>query len=176
MISLFHFFLSSPLRVFIIIMAASLLALAGAITAQFIYDLHPCILCLYQRYPFIAAIIFGLAGLVMKNNPKAVFFLLSASAAALFINAGVAFFHSGVELHWWKFGESGCAVPPPTNGQDINEWIAQILTRPSVPCDVIAWKDPILKLSMANLNIVYCFALGSFCALAANVFRLRQAH
>lgn len=62
----------------------------------------PCKMCLWQRWPHAAAIVIGVAALVL---PGRLLTLLGAAAAAT--TAGIAVYHSGVERKWWE-GPSSC--------------------------------------------------------------------
>lgn len=149
---------------FVVLLSVTLLAtfsLTMAYTAQFAYDLEPCILCLYQRIPFALVIIFGILGMALKKLKPAVKIALFLSGLAMLANSALAAFHTGVENKWWVFGEEGCAVPDFT--QKPETLMEYIMKAPTVACDQIAWSDPILGLSMANYNIVWCFGLALIC-------------
>lgn len=163
--------LSSPRLMFGLIAAVSAFSLAAALTGQFAFDLKPCSLCLYQRVPFIAAFALAAAGLCLKKEAAPA--LLSLCALAFLINAGIAFYHTGVELNWWASGVEGCAVPPMGNNPE--EWISKILSNPAVPCSDIQWKDPVLSLTMANYNVVLCLGMFAACAASAVLIRPRPS-
>ncbi len=152
-----------PVTVFGGIFGASAGALTGALYAQFALHLEPCILCLYQRIPFVVAMILALAGLALRNNPKAVQTVLGLCSLAFLINAAIALYHSGVERHWWVSAVEGCAVP---NFAENPNLLEKILTTPSSLCSVIPWADPVLGLSMANYNVLFSFGLFAGCSLA----------
>lgn len=156
-------FLTSPALIFAALLGISVFSLSAALIGQFAFDLPPCELCLYQRYPFIAVIVLAGIGLAMRRNLKVSAVLIAASGVAFLINAAIAAYHSGIERHWWSRGEQGCAVPVDTGD---SAWIDKILSSPSVPCDVIAWADPILGLTMANLNVGLGIFMAAFCAAA----------
>lgn len=155
---------------FPVIFALSVLALAAALASQFIGGLEPCIMCLYQRMPFMAAAALSMLGMALHKNPKATTTLLVLCALAFLVNTGLAFYHSGIELQWWDSAVEGCKVPTATG--DTN-WIDKILTNPAVPCTVIQWKDPVLGLTMANYNIALNIALFAFCVFSFVVPRDR---
>ena len=43
---------------------AAAAALAAALISQYGFDLQPCVLCIWQRWPYLAAILLGLAAVV----------------------------------------------------------------------------------------------------------------
>jgi disulfide bond formation protein DsbB len=139
-------------------------ALAAAFTGQFGFDLHPCTLCIYQRWPFAVAIGLGLIGAIMARRQPPVFTLILALLALTFAtNTGIAAFHVGVEQGWWQ-GLSGCSAEVGT-AKTIEQLRAQILAAPIVRCDDIAWS--LFGISMAGYNVLLCLGLAGYCAIQA---------
>jgi disulfide bond formation protein DsbB len=150
------------------IFAASGGALFAAIYSQLALGLEPCILCLYQRMPFFVAMILSVIGLAMQYNMKLVRAIIALCALLFLANAGIATYHTGVELKWWASAVEGCAVP------DFNadpSLIEKIMTTPAASCSDIAWKDPLFGLTMANWNVMYCLALFAGCLLSLQATR-----
>lgn len=168
MISCIRHTASCTITVFSSIFGASGGALFTAIYSQLALGLEPCVLCLYQRVPFFAAAGLSLIGLLMHTNEKAVRVILGLCALLFLANAGIASYHTGVEQQWWASAVEGCAVP--NFSQDPSLW-QKILTEPAASCSDIAWKDPVLGLSMANWNIFYCLGLFMGCVIALAVRR-----
>lgn len=139
------------------IVAISAFALAAALISEVVLGLEPCILCIYQRIPFVIVIILGLAGLFLRKNGRATALITLLCGIAFLVNAGIAFYHSGVELHWWRSAVEGCAVNFESN--EPQSVLENILSAPTARCDEIAWSDPVLGLSMANYNFVLCLGL-----------------
>lgn len=162
-----------PFAVLSFVMLVSALSLVAAYIAEYVFLLEPCILCLYQRIPFAAAVIFGGAAFLLKQSRAGVSAMLWLSGLALFINAGLAFYHTGVEQHWWVSALEGCAVSFDTSASE--SLLSTILAAPTARCDEIPWSDPILGLSMANYNIVLSLGLGGLCALCALRFKINPA-
>ncbi len=152
-----------PLAIFIL----SLGALANAYTAQYVFGLEPCILCLWQRVPFVVAGVLGIMG--MRARPGSGLALIVALSGAVFLSgAGIAAYHVGVERHWWV---SGCT------GQlaldvGIQDFKARLLQKPPKPCDQDIWT--VFGLSMATYNVAFSLALaiGSF-AGARKILKLQ---
>lgn len=163
--------LSSPRAVFSGIAGVSALSLAAALTAEVAFKLEPCMLCIYQRIPFVLALIISLPALSLRKKiSQSLTASLSGICSLLFLaNSGIAFFHSGVERHWWKSPIEGCAVPP--LGDNAQTILENILSAPTSRCDEIPWADPILGLSMANYNVVLCLALSGICLAAMQVLK-----
>lgn len=81
-------------------------------------------------------------------------------------NAVIAAYHTGVERKWWKSFLEGCSTPDLSGS--IDDLMARIQAAPVTTCDAIPWVDPILGLSMANYNVLFCAALAAiaFCCAA----------
>ncbi len=163
MISCIRTAVSCPVSVFAAIIGASGGALLAAFYAQFALELDPCVLCLYQRMPFLAAILLSVFGLWLHRNTQAVRILLALCALAFLINAGLAVYHTGVEKHWWESAVEGCAVPDFSKDPTVLE---KMLTAPAARCSDIAWADPLFGFTMANYNIIYNLGLFALCLLA----------
>lgn len=151
-----------PKNFFTLIVLACALALAGAFTAEYVFGLEPCILCLYQRWPFAIAIGLAMMGRGGRNNGG--FTALAGAGLALTFlgNAALAAYHSGVERKWWPSVFEGCGVPD--LGDNPEQMMQAIMNAPSVRCDEIPWADPLIGLSMANYNALFCLGLTVLCA------------
>ena len=155
-------------RALVVFGGISALALAVAFAAQF-SGLAPCVLCIYQRWPYAVVVLLAAFGLFGTSKfPKAPAVALTLTPFVFAVNAVFAFYPTGVERHWWKSFLEGCAVPEIKG--NITDVLAQIEAAPVVRCDEIPWTDPVLGLSMANYNVVLCLvlAIAAFWALAKN--------
>jgi len=129
----------------------SLSLLLGAYAFEFLGNLKPCKMCLWQRWPHIAAIFIGILIFYTKS-------ILLMRIASLIILAGavVAFYHVGVELQWWD-GPTTC-----TSGSIANlsstELMNKILQAPIIRCDEIQWS--FAGLSMAAWNGIFSLILS----------------
>ncbi len=155
LIRLFSFF--SPRLVAIFIAGISAASLAAAFISQFGFDLKPCDLCLIQRIPFAINIGLGLIGLACLGWTR---ILIGVSGVSFLINSVIAFYHSGVERHWWS-GLSGCSTPDMSGS--IEDLMARIQSTDVTRCDEIPWD--LFGLSMANYNVMMCLGLGVACFL-----------
>ena len=140
-------------------------ALGTAFISQYVYGLHPCILCIYQRVPYALIVLFAALGIgLSRSSPRAPHLFIGLTALAFAANAVIAFYHTGVERKWWKSFLEGCSVPNLEG--NITDVLAQIAATPVVRCDEIPWTDPVIGLSMANYNVLVCliFAGAAFTA------------
>lgn len=153
----------------IIIAIISAAALGMALIGQYGFNLHPCILCIYQRYPYGIIIALGLIGFVMSfKNKKIVAGIMGMIGLTFLANSLIAFYHTGVEQKWWKSFLEGCSVPELKG--DMNEILATIQSRGNAArCDEIPWSDPIFNLSMANYNVMFCLGLAVICFISARL-------
>lgn len=139
------------------IIALSVAALASVFIGQYAFGLHPCHLCIYQRWPFAVTILLGLIGAMSAHLARS---MIGLSAIAFFVNAGIALFHSGVERKWWA-GLEGCSTPDMSGS--IEELMARIEATAVTRCDEIAWE--LFGLSLANYNVLLCAGAGITCLL-----------
>ena len=72
-----------------LIALASAVALSAAFIGQYIFDLPPCDLCIYQRYPYVIAIALCLITLMPAIQSYA-FWTFITLALFLLINSGIA--------------------------------------------------------------------------------------
>ncbi|OIQ98432.1 disulfide bond formation protein B [mine drainage metagenome] len=152
-----------------LILLACLLALGGALTAQFGFGLRPCILCLYQRGPYVVSALLALAALLPLCPPRLRVWLLGLCALSFAVNGGIAIFHVGVEQHWWH-GTAACVpvAPVPTTPA---EMMAALSAPPPPRCDQAAWT--LWGISMAGFNVPASFVLAAFAAWAARALGRR---
>lgn len=137
----------------------SALLLAGALAFQYLGGLAPCTLCVWQRWPHLAAVLIGLAALAFGGR-----WLPLLGALAALTTAGIGLFHMGVELKWWE-GLASCS------GGSIAGISAADLLDPTVAvgtvvrCDAIAWQ--MFGLSMAGWNMLASLLLAVIWLAAA---------
>lgn len=156
--------LSCPASVLLLLTALSVFALAAAFSSEAFLGLEPCILCVYQRWPFAAAIGFGVIGLMLRKKKPVARAMVALSGVTFLINSAIASYHTGVEQKWWASAVEGCTVP---NFSDEPQSILEnIMSAPTGNCAEIPWQDPLLGLSMANYNAMMCFGLFLLCAFS----------
>ena len=147
-----------------LVLVVSVFALAAALIGEYAFGLKPCVLCLYQRIPFVINIALAMAGLWLLNRPQLAAAMLALCGLVFFANAGIALYHTGVELRWWVSAVEGCAVPGAATGS--TDWIERIMSTPGVACTDVQWADPVFGLTMANYNVVLGVGMGALCFIA----------
>jgi disulfide bond formation protein DsbB len=155
--------LSAPRTSALFLLIASAGSLLAAFFFQYVVGLQPCVLCIWQRWPYAAVIVLTILVLTAAaRTPKLRAALLALCGVALLFGGGVAVFHVGVEQHWWT-GTPGCGVPATANSIDALR--AQIMAAPVVRCDQVAWS--LFGISMAGYNILISLALAAVAFISA---------
>lgn len=142
----------------------------GALTivyiAQYGYGFVPCHLCLYQRVPYAFLVLFGIGAWFAP--PRLRRGLLLASAIAFTVGAAIAFYHVGVEQHWWASAVCGGGK---VGTVTTTEQLLQSLSKPAEKaCDAVDWT--FLRLSMATWNAIFSALMAT--ALFATIIRLKS--
>lgn len=139
----------------------SLLLLAGALAFQYVGELAPCPMCIWQRWPHLAALLIALLAMTVLwrlRRPLAI-----AGAATMTLSAGLGAYHAGVEQGWWP-GPAGCSGVDPS-GLTPDELLTRLSQTPLVRCDDIVWE--FLGISMAGWNGLVSAGLALLWAFAA---------
>jgi disulfide bond formation protein DsbB len=123
--------------------------LAGAYLFQAM-GYPPCMMCLWQRWPHMAAIVIGVLALRFQGR-----FLPALGALAAGTTAAIGVFHTGVERGWWE-GPSSCSGGSILDGLSGADLLAVEGPR-VVMCDQVSWE--FLSLSMATWNAIFSFGL-----------------
>lgn len=156
--------LANPVMVTGAIFLISIMSLIFVLVSQYVFGFEPCILCIYQRVPYVITALMGITGLILLHREKirATTNLILLCAVIFFAESLLAFYHVGVEQHWWRSIFESCAAPDLTgSASDILKLIEQAQ---AVPCDQVAWR--FLGLSMATHNIFLALVLALGCLLS----------
>jgi disulfide bond formation protein DsbB len=157
----------TPRTAFALLLTAAIAILGTAYVSEHWGELRPCVLCLWQRYPYAAVI--GLAGVgfgltrVPGIDPRTLAAIAWAIAGAMLIDAGIAGFHVGVEQHWWE-GTASC-VGASTNAGSAAELARQLMATPVTRCDEVAFE--LFGISMAGYNMIAALSMTGFAAIFA---------
>ena len=152
--------LPTPQRLQVALAAAgSAGLLLAALGFQYIGGLAPCTLCIWQRWPHLAAVLLGVLALRFGSRG-----LILLGGLAALTSAGIGMFHVGVEQGWWQ-GLATCT------GGSVAGISAADLLNPTVDvaavvrCDAIAWS--LLGISMAGWNVIASVILAAIWITAA---------
>lgn len=154
--------------VLIVLTVFSITALAMAFASEAFLGLEPCILCIYQRWPYAVVTLFGVIGLAMPILRRPI---IALNGLAFLANSAIAVYHTGVEQKWWHSAIEACGVPPGFLDAEPQSILENIMSAPTANCAEIPWTDPLLGLSMANYNALICFALFMICVVSFVMLR-----
>lgn len=135
-------------------LAVPSLLMLGALGSQLIGGLHPCEMCIWQRWPHGIAIVLALVAMVLHGRPDLSRKLTYAALAMIALSGLIGFYHAGVEQKWWE-GFTTCTSGGGTTFEDI-------MNAPLVRCDEIPWSW--LGISLAGWNAL--ISIGSALGLA----------
>lgn len=138
-------------------------ALAAAFTAEHGFGLLPCTVCFWQRVPYAMTALLGALALMPAVGPRERRIVLFHLVGLLAINAGLAFYHVGVEHAWWA-GPSYCSGG--AGGVSLNDLAAALGKSGSPSCDkpTFLFGGPI---SIAGYNLVLTSLLAAIALTGA---------
>lgn len=139
--------------------AGSLALVLGAFAFQYVGGLAPCVLCWYQRYPHMAAVVIGALALAIPGRALPIL-----GALAALTSAAIGVFHVGVEQKWWE-GLATCTVNTMEGLSGADLLNTNITVGAPAACDKIAWS--MLGLSMPAWNAILSLVLVGFWIAAA---------
>jgi disulfide bond formation protein DsbB len=143
---------------------ASGATILAALFSEHALGMRPCLLCLYQRWPYYVAV--PLAGIIafFVSSERLLRAGLALIGLIFLASAGLAAYHAGVE---WGFflGPAGCggAAAPAAASMDV--FLRQLETVRVVDCSQPAFV--FLGLSMAGWNGVISLLLAGFAIASA---------
>jgi disulfide bond formation protein DsbB len=121
--------------------------LGGALFSQYVFGLYPCEMCMWQRWPHLAAILLAIPALMFQRKSWSRL-LLALAATAIMISGLIGAFHAGVEYGWWE-GITTCA----TSIGESDNMLDSIMSAPLVRCDVSPWD--LFGISLAGFNFLF---------------------
>lgn len=131
----------------------SFVLLGGALVSQYVGGLAPCPMCLWQRWPHLAALLIGLIAITVGWRFRR--FLSGLGGVAALCTAAIGLFHAGVEQGFWE-GPSTCTSAD-LGSLSTDEAFAQMMQAPLVRCDDIVWQ---FGLTLAGWNAVLSAGLA----------------
>ena len=143
------------------VLVASAIALSAALLSQYWGGLAPCELCLLERWPWAVAIVISFVA-TMVGSRSALPWVALLIAAVFVVSSGLAFYHVGVEWHWFA-GPSACTASGAA-ADTLEALKAQILHQQPVRCDEPAWS--LWGISLAGWNLIASVIMLG-CSIAA---------
>src|ERR1700724_4917581 len=157
------------------VLIASAIVLGTALLSEYWGGLAPCELCLVQRWPWAAAITISFIVLLVGEHARLDWVAL-VLAIVFAISVVLAFYHVGVEQHWFA-GPTACAAPP-GGAMTLEQIKQQILGTAPVLCDRPAWT--LFGVSMAGWHLLASLVLTggwvSAVRQALHAWRRRAEH
>tara|TARA_B100001057_G_scaffold284924_1_gene285200 strand:+ start:1239 stop:1736 length:498 start_codon:yes stop_codon:yes gene_type:complete len=133
---------------------ACCLVLATAYAFEYLANLQPCVLCIYQRIPYAVAIGLMLLAIILRKHSQANLILFIAASVVFAVGSAIAIFHIGVEQQLWQ-GTPECGNF--INNASVEALRKQLLAQPIVRCDEVAWS--LFGISMTGYNFLISTSL-----------------
>ena len=123
-------------------------ALIIALFLEYIINMNPCHLCVIQRYAYCVTLILSLLAFIYKyKNIISILICLSMTSTI-----GIAFWHLGIELHWWLPSLS-CSGIEKNIGSLTEELQNNLLDASSTRCDIQSPK--FLRITLVQWSLIY---------------------
>lgn len=137
------------------ILLVTVAILSSAYSAQYIGGLRPCILCLYERIPWLITGPLMLIIILMQFSGPARRMILLGAGLLMLAGAALGAYHVGVEQGYLQPPTSCSATATPSNLKDL-----KALLQTSLPprCDEISWS--LFGISLAGYNAIASFIVG----------------
>ena len=136
-----------------IILYISLFILISAFYIQYVLGHDACNLCIFQRVPYVLAILFILFNMLSKKLGKYIFLILTF----VFFSASVlSFYHFGIEQGF--FNESLVCDLNNENNNISKEQLLKSLNTEKISCKNVTFR--IFGLSLATINTVISLVLS----------------
>jgi disulfide bond formation protein DsbB len=163
--------LARPRLVLLAIVLASLAVLTAAFTAQYLFGIEPCVLCLYQRVPYGATAVLAVGGVSFAGEGRMAGMIVGLCGVVFLTGAGLAFYHVGVEQHWWgSIAACGGGAP---GDMTVEQLRAGLAAQPPKPCDQVDWT--LFGVSLAGYNVLSSLSLAAFSLAGARILIGRGA-
>ena len=131
-------------NLYLLITAISIFTLLSAVYIEYILGVKPCVLCIYQRVPYMIAIFFCFYGYYNLKNKLWIYLLV----ITFLLSAILSGYHVGIENNIFK-EFSGCT----SNNTDIidKDKLLKSLKETQPNCKDVTFK--LLGFSLATINI-----------------------
>ena len=151
--TLFH-----PLRARLaLVFVLALLFIGTALASEYAGGLLPCALCLKQRMAYFVALpLLALAYVYTEKSPAAMQGLLRTIGIIFLANAGLAFYHAGIEYGFW-LGPATCGGGG-LQASDTSALLEALKSSSMVRCDAPSFT--LFGVSLAGYNLIACVGLA----------------
>jgi disulfide bond formation protein DsbB len=142
--------------------------LGGALGSQYLGGLHPCEMCMWQRWPHAVAIVLALLAFASPAESTRSRALVLLAALAIAVSGSIGVYHAGVEAKIFE-GFTQCTATG--KGLSPSELLQEISHAPLVRCDEVQFR--FLGISMAGWNAI--LSLGGATLIVILTLRGRRA-
>ena len=143
---------------FMLFLVASAAIVGTVLGSQYLGGLHPCELCLLERWPYYIAIVVAAFGFAARGHSAPRYFAMWLIVLLFAASICLAAYHVAVEQHWIA-GPTAC-----TGGigqaSSPDQLLKMLEARQPVQCDVVQWS--IFGISLAGLNFIASIVLAVF--------------
>ena len=153
----------------IFVLVTSSIVMAIVLLSQYWGGLAPCELCLTERWPWDVAIVVSFVA-VMVGSRAALPWVALMLAVVFLVGSGLAFYHVGVEHHWFA-GPVACTATTATP-TSLEALKTQLMRQQPVRCDEPAWT--LFGISLAGWNLLASLVMTAVCLAAALRVRRRR--
>jgi disulfide bond formation protein DsbB len=139
---------------FLSLLAIAISSLAFAYFVEYVLGFEPCILCLYQRVPYLLLTLVTISALILKKHHN---YLLIATTVILLCSICLAAYHTGIERGFISPSSTcngGITIPDGASADEIRELL---YAAPIAACTRAAIK--ILGVSMTEWNLILSIGL-----------------
>ncbi|MFD2181690.1 disulfide bond formation protein B [Rhodoplanes azumiensis] len=152
-----------PSLVLGVIVVLGIGALGAAFAGERLLGAEPCILCLYQRIPYVVTALLAGSAAALPISAQARIRVIAACGVVFLLGAVLAFYSVGVEEHWWA-GIPGCEGELPEGLALDRLQDRTTVWKATRPCDVDVWR--LFGLSLAAYNSVLQAVASAGCLIA----------
>lgn len=149
-------FLLAPARYGLLTGFVALAVLLAVLISQYGFGMHPCTLCLWQRWPYAALLVLGFGLHYCTCKRRSLYIATILIFTAWVVSFALGFYHVGVEQHWWEFG-GACSGTIYEAGVSADDLLARIKNAAVTRCDQSA--NFLFDISMAEWNALLSFAM-----------------
>ncbi len=143
--------------------ALSAAAVGLAVWSEQALGLIPCALCLWERWPYRVAVVFGLLAFLLP--PRYGRWAVLGLVALFLAEIALGVLHVGVEFGWWRSPLPSCNAPDISGVTSAEELFNRLPLRPAKPCDEPAYLVPGLPVSMAAMNLLFAVFMAAMAGL-----------
>jgi len=136
--------------------------LGGALGSQYLGGLHPCEMCMWQRWPHAVAIVLALLAFTSPAESTRSRALVLLAALAIAVSGCIGVYHAGVEAKIFE-GFTQCTATG--KGLSPSELLQEISHAPLVRCDEVQFR--FLGISMAGWNAILSLAGATLIVILA---------